>query len=197
MKNKITLKELAKLLNVSVSTVSKALHDSAEISPKTAERVKELAKLHNYRPNPVAVNLKSSKSGTIGVIIPNISNTFFANVLLGIEARAQKSGLQVITYISNEKLEREQQIAEMLTSGFVDGVLIAISEETQRKKEYDHLFNLVDYDIPVVLYDRINIDLPVDKIGVDDEQSLEVTLVTDKRCQKDRGGQFHTSSWRW
>jgi len=173
MKNKITLKELAKLLNVSVSTVSKALHDSPEISPKTAERVKELAKLHNYRPNPVAVNLKSSKSGTIGVIIPNISNTFFANVLLGIEARAQKSGLQVITYISNEKLEREQQIAEMLTSGFVDGVLIAISEETQRKKEYDHLFNLVDYDIPVVLYDRINLDLQVDKIGIDDEYSLE------------------------
>jgi len=173
MKNKITLKELAKLLNVSVSTVSKALHDSPEISPKTVERVKELAKLHNYRPNPVAVNLKSSKSGTIGVIIPNISNTFFANVLSGIEATAQKSGLQVITYISNESLEREQQIAEMLTSGFVDGVLIAISEETQRKKEYDHLFNLVDYDIPVVLYDRVNIDLPVDKIGIDDEHSFE------------------------
>ena len=79
----------------------------------------------------------------------------------------------MITYISNEKLEREQQIAEMLTSGFVDGVLIAISEETQRKKEYDHLFNLVDYDIPVVLYDRINLDLQVDKIGIDDEYSLE------------------------
>jgi LacI family transcriptional regulator len=173
MKNKITLKELSKLLNVSVSTVSKALHDSAEISPKTVERVKELAKLHNYRPNPVAVNLKSSKSGTIGVIIPNIANTFFANVLSGIEARAQKAGLQVITYISNESLEREQQIAEMLTSGFVDGVLIAISEETQRKKEYEHLFNLVDYDIPVVLYDRVNLDLPVDKIGIDDEHSFE------------------------
>jgi len=173
MKNKITLKELAKLLNVSVSTVSKALHDSPEISPKTVERVKELAKLHNYRPNPVAVNLKSSKSGTIGVIIPSISNTFFANVLSGIEATAQKAGLQVITYISNESLEREQQIAEMLTSGFVDGVLIAISEETQRKKEYAHLFNLVDYDIPVVLYDRVNLDLPVDKIGIDDEHSFE------------------------
>ncbi|MGB8374184.1 MAG: LacI family DNA-binding transcriptional regulator, partial [Salegentibacter sp.] len=78
MKNKITLKELARLLHVSVSTVSKALHDSPEISPKTIERVKELAALHNYRPNPVAVNLKSSKSGTIGVIVPNIENSFFA-----------------------------------------------------------------------------------------------------------------------
>lgn len=173
MKNKITLKELAKLLNVSVSTVSKALHDSAEISPKTIERVKELAKLHNYRPNPVAVNLKSSKSGTIGVIIPNIANSFFAKVLSGIEAEAQKLGLQVITYISNESWEREKQITEMLISGYVDGVLIAISEETQRKKEYDHLFNLVDYGIPVVLYDRTNLDIPGDKIGADDENTFE------------------------
>ncbi|MCM8570514.1 LacI family transcriptional regulator [Gramella jeungdoensis] len=172
MKSKITLKELAKLLNVSVSTVSKALNDSPEISPKTAERVKELARLHNYKPNPVAVNLKKSKTGTIGVVIPNISNSFFARVLSGMEAEAQKHDQQVITYISNESLEREKQICDMLTSGFVDGVLIAVSEETQKKQEYDHLFSLVDYDIPVVVYDRINIDLPADKIGVDDENSF-------------------------
>ncbi|MDT0645928.1 LacI family DNA-binding transcriptional regulator [Zunongwangia sp. F260] len=173
MKNKITLKELAKLLNVSISTVSKALNDSSEISPKTVERVKELAALHKYRPNPVAVNLKSSKSGTIGVVIPNISNTYFAQVLLGIEAKAQKEGLQVITYISNESFEREKQIADMLTSGFVDGVLIAISEATHRARNYDHIFNILEYEIPVVLYDRTNIDIPVDKIGIDDEKSFE------------------------
>ncbi|APG59261.1 LacI family DNA-binding transcriptional regulator [Christiangramia salexigens] len=172
MKSKITLKELAKLLNVSISTVSKALHDSPEISPKTAERVKELANLHNYKPNPVAVNLKKSKTGTIGVVIPNISNSFFAKVLSGMEAEAQEHNLQVITYISNESLDREKQICDLLTSGFVDGILIAVSEETQRKKDYDHLFALVDYDIPVVMYDRINIDLPADKVGVDDEQSF-------------------------
>ncbi|MCB7480638.1 LacI family DNA-binding transcriptional regulator [Christiangramia sediminis] len=172
MKSKITLKELAKLLNVSVSTVSKALHDSPEISPKTAERVKELATLHNYRPNPVAVNLKKSKTETIGVVIPNISNSFFARVLSGMEAEAQKHGQQVITYISNESIEREKQICDMLTSGFVDGVLIAVSEETQKKQEYDHLFALLDYDIPVVIYDRINLGLPADKVGVDDEKSF-------------------------
>ncbi len=172
MKSKITLKELAKLLNVSVSTVSKALNDSPEISPKTAERVKELAALHKYKPNPVAVNLKKSKTGTIGVVIPNISNSFFARVLSGMEAEAQKHDLQVITYISNESLAREQQICDLLTSGFVDGVLIAVSEETQKKQAYDHLFSLVDYDIPVVLYDRINVSLPADKVGVDDETSF-------------------------
>ncbi|MEG9326612.1 LacI family DNA-binding transcriptional regulator [Salinimicrobium catena] len=170
MKNRITLKELAKLLNVSVSTVSKALNDSPEISPKTIQRVKELAALHKYRPNPTAVNLKSSKSGTIGVIIPNISNAFFANVLSGIEAQAQKEGLQVITYISNESWEEEKKIVEMLATGFVDGVLIAIAEETQRKKEFGHIQNLIDYDIPVVLYDRIDFDMTVDKIGVDDRK---------------------------
>ena len=170
MKNRITLKELAKLLNVSVSTVSKALNDSPEISPKTIQRVKELAALHKYRPNPTAVNLKSSKSGTIGVIIPNISNTFFANVLSGIEAQAQKGGLQVITYISNESWVEEKNIAEMLSTGFVDGVLIAIAEETQRKKDFTHIQNLVDYDIPVVLYDRIDFDITVDKVGIDDRK---------------------------
>ena len=170
MKSRITLKELAKLLNVSISTVSKALNDSPEISPKTIERVKELAALHKYRPNPTAVNLKSSKSGTIGVIIPNISNSFFANVLSGIEAQAQEEGLQVITYISNESLEREKQISELLTSGYVDGVLIAIAEETQRKKDFEHILNIIHYNIPVVLYDRIDFDMPVDKVGIDDEK---------------------------
>jgi LacI family transcriptional regulator len=170
MKSRITLKELAKLLNVSVSTVSKALNDSPEISPRTIVRVKELAALHKYRPNPTAVNLKNSKSGTVGVIVPNIANSFFAKVLSGIEDRAQKEGLQVITYISNESLDREQQIAELLTSGYVDGVLIAIAEETQRKKDFEHIENIINYEIPVVLYDRINFEMPVDKVGIDDQK---------------------------
>lgn len=170
MKSRITLKELAKLLNVSVSTVSKALNDSPEISAKTIQRVKELAALHKYRPNPTAVNLKSSKSGTIGVIVPNISNAFFANVLSGIEAQAQKEGLQVITYISNESWEEEKKITEMLATGFVDGVLLAVAEETQRKRDFTHIENLLDYDIPVVLYDRIDLEMPLDKVGIDDQK---------------------------
>lgn len=186
MRNKITLKELSKLLNVSVSTVSKALNDSPEISQKTIERVKELARLHNYRPNPTAVNLKSSKSGTIAVIVPNISNAFFAKVLSGIEEEAQRKGLQVITYISDESYKREKQIVEMITYGFVDGVLIAPSEETQKMKEYEHLKELLEYELPVVLYDRTNFDLAVDKVGVDDEGSFydAVELFSDNGLKK-------------
>lgn len=172
MRNKVTLKELAKLLNVSVSTVSKALNDSPEISEKTIHRVKELALLHNYRPNPTAVNLKSSKSGTIAVIVPNISNSFFAKVLSGIEEEAQSKGLQVITYISNESYKKEKQICDMVSSGFVDGVLIAPSEEAQKQKQFDHYRELLEYEIPVVFYDRINVDIPADKVGVDDQESI-------------------------
>ena len=172
MKSKVTLKELSKLLNVSVSTVSKALNDSPEISPKTIERVKELAALRKYKPNPTAVNLKSSKSGTIAVIVPNISNAFFAKVMSGIEEAAREKGLQVITYISNESHEREKQIVDMVAGGYVDGILIAPAEETLKEKDFRHLNELLEYELPVVLYDRVNIELPVDKIGVDDKESI-------------------------
>jgi len=153
MRSKITLKELARILNVSVSTVSKSLNDSSEISPKTIQRVKELAQLHNYRPNPTAVNLKSNRSGNIAVIVPNISNTFFAKVLGGVETAARKKGFQVITYISNESLKLEQQIVELISNGIVDGLLISVSEETQHQQDYDHLHRLLEYEIPVVLFD--------------------------------------------
>ncbi|HET7360734.1 MAG TPA: LacI family DNA-binding transcriptional regulator [Salinimicrobium sp.] len=168
----MTLKELAKLLNVSVSTVSKSLNNSPEISEKTIARVKELAELHHYMPNPTAVNLKNSKSGTIAVVVPNITNPFFAKVLSGIEKEAQKKGLQVITYISDESYKREKQIVEMISYGYVDGVLISPSEETQKMKEYSHFRELLEYGMPMVLYDRINVDVEVDKIGVDDRRSI-------------------------
>lgn len=172
MKSKITLKELAKLLNVSVSTVSKSLNDSPEISPKTVQRVKELAQLHNYRPNPTAVNLKRNRTGNIAVIVPNISNTFFAKVLGGVETEARKQGFQVITYISNESLNLEQQITELISNGIVDGLLISVSEETQKLKDYNHIHKLLEYEIPVVLFDRINVDVELDRVGVNDKGSI-------------------------
>ncbi len=172
MRSKITLKELAKLLSVSISTVSKALNDSSEISPKTINRVKELAKLHNYRPNPTAVNLKRNRTGNIAVIVPNISNIFFAKVMGGIEIEARKQGYQVITYISNESLKLEQQIAELISNGLVDGLLISVSEETQKLQDFKHLYQLVEYEIPVVLFDRINVEMEVDKVGVNDLASI-------------------------
>lgn len=172
MRSKITLKELAKLLNVSVSTVSKSLNGSPEISPKTVKRVKELADLHNYRPNPTAVNLKRNRTQNIAVIVPNISNTFFAKVLGGVENEARKQGFQVITYISNESFSLEQQIIELISNGIVDGLLISVSEETQQMRNYDHLQQLLDYEIPVVLFDRIGVEMEIDRVGVNDKGSI-------------------------
>jgi LacI family transcriptional regulator len=172
MRSNITLKELAKLLNVSISTVSKSLNGSPEISENTVKRVKELAELHNYRPNLTAVNLKRRSTGNIAVIVPNISNTFFAKVLGGIETEARKLGYQVITYISNESLTLEQQLFDIISNGLVDGLLISVSSETQKTKNYDHIYRLTEYEIPVVLFDRINVDLNLDKVGVDDMYSI-------------------------
>jgi len=172
MRSKITLKELAKLLNVSVSTVSKSLNGSPEISENTVKRVKELAELHNYSPNLTALNLKRKSTGNIAVIVPNISNTFFAKVLGGIENEARKLGYQVITYISNESLHLEKQLLELISNGLVDGLLISVSSETQKTKNYDHIYRLMEYEIPVVLFDRINVKIDLDKVGVNDEQSI-------------------------
>ncbi len=172
MRSKITLKELAKLLNVSVSTVSKSLNGSPEISENTVKRVKELAELHNYSPNLTAVNLKRKSTGNIAVIVPNISNTFFAKVLGGIENEARKNGYQLITYISNESLTVEKQIMDLISNGLADGVLMSVSAETQTTHNYDHIYRFTEYEIPVVLFDRINIDVRLDKVGVDDMQSI-------------------------
>ena len=172
MRSKITLKELAKLLNVSVSTVSKSLNGSPEISENTVKRVKELAELHNYSPNLTAVNLKRKSTGNIAVIVPNISNTFFAKVLGGIENEARKNGYQLITYISNESLIVEKQIMDLISNGLADGVLMSVSSETQTTKNYEHIYRFTEYEIPVVLFDRINVDINLDKVGVDDMQSI-------------------------
>lgn len=172
MKSKITLKELAKILNVSISTVSKSLNGSPEISDHTVKRVKEIAELHNYSPNPTAVNLKKKSTGNIAIIVPNISNTFFAKVVGGIEQEARKHGYRIITYISNETLTIENQIMELISNGLADGVLISISAETQTTQNYTHINQFHEYGIPVVLFDRINVQLDLDKVGVNDMQSI-------------------------
>ena len=120
MKSKATLKQIANELHVSVSTVSKALNDSPEISQQTKTKIQEYAKLKNYKPNVIGLNLKNRKTKTIGVIIPNILNPFFAKVFTGIEKVAEAKGYNVITCISNESLEKEINTLEVLNNGTID-----------------------------------------------------------------------------
>jgi len=162
----VTLKKLAKELNISVSTVSKALNDSYEISENTIARVKKLADFYNYRPNKTALSLKSNKTNTIGVIIPNILNRFLAKVLYGIEREANKNGYDIITCISNESLDKEKQSMQLLANGSVDGYIIAVSEETQQKKEYNHFNDILNQGYPIVMFDRIIKDILCDKVTI-------------------------------
>jgi LacI family transcriptional regulator len=171
MKDKSTLKQIAKELNVSVSTVSKALNDSPEISEQTKVRIKEYAKLKNYKPNVIGLNLKNRKTKTIGVIIPNILNSFFAKVFSGIEKVADEKGYNVITCISNESLEKEINTLEMLSNGTIDGFILSVSEEAQKLHDYNHFKEIISEGTPIVMFDRIADGIDCDKVVVDDFDS--------------------------
>ncbi|HLN94425.1 MAG TPA: LacI family DNA-binding transcriptional regulator, partial [Flavobacterium sp.] len=151
MKSKATLKQIAKELHVSVSTVSKALNDSPEISEPTKIRIQEFAKLKNYKPNVIGLNLKNRKTKTIGVIIPNILNPFFAKVFKGIEMKADEKGYNLITCISNESLEKELHALDMLSNGTADGFILSVSEEAQKQNEFQHFIDVINDGTPIVM----------------------------------------------
>ena len=159
------------MLDVSISTVSKALNDSHEISPATKERIREAAKLYNYQPNRIAVNLKSGKANTIGVVIPSIQNFFMTQVLRGIESVIAETPYNIIISITNESYEKEAQIVNTLTQGFVDGIIVTVSEETFIKKAYDH-FRSFDNRKALLMFDRVVGDVVCDKVLVDDEDAV-------------------------
>lgn len=174
MKPKITLKQIAKDLGLSVSTVSKALSDSHEIGTVTKNRVQEYAKLQNYKPNTMAKNLKNQRTNTIGVIIPNILNPFFAKVFSGIEKAANAKGYNVITYISNESHAKEKQAMDLLSNGTVDGFILSVAEESQTKNVSSHFKEILREGMPIVMFDRTMEDISCDKVIVDDfESSIE------------------------
>ncbi|MGE5943303.1 MAG: LacI family DNA-binding transcriptional regulator [Flavobacteriales bacterium] len=164
----VTLKQLAKELNVSISTVSKALNNSEEIGEDTIKRVKELAELYNYKPNKVALSLKQNKTKTIGVIIPDILNHFLAKVLFGIEREAGLHGYNIITCISNESLQKEKEGLQLLANGSVDGFILCVSQETQVKNEVAHFKKAIGQGLPIVMFDRVAHDVLCDKVIVDD-----------------------------
>lgn len=174
MKPKITLKLIAKDLGLSVSTVSKALSDSHEIGDVTKIRVQEYAKLQNYKPNTMAKNLKNQRTNTIGVIIPNILNPFFAKVFSGIEKAANAKGYNVITYISNESHKKEKQAMDLLSNGTVDGFILSVAQETQTLHDTSHFKEILREGMPIVMFDRTMDDVSCDKVVVDDfESSME------------------------
>ena len=159
-----TIKDIAKALGLSTSTVSRALRDSYEISEETKKLVLECAEKLNYRPNPIALSLKERRSRSIGVVVCEIANNFFSQIINGIESVAYERGYNVIIAQSHESYEREIMDLQFLASRSVDGLLISVSTETN---DTAHLKSLHDRGLPIVFFDRILEGLETHSVGVD------------------------------
>jgi LacI family transcriptional regulator len=164
----MTLKQIATELNLSFSTVSKALRDSHEISELTKKLVLAKAKELNYQVNPFASSLRKQKSKTIAVVIPEVVNDFFGPVINGIESIAQEKGYHVLIYLTHEDMKKEVAITKILQNGRVDGVLISISEQTS---DAMHLQELEEKEIPLVFFDRVVEHMDSPKVTTDDYNS--------------------------
>lgn len=171
MSKRITIKQIALALQVSISTVSKALNDSYEISDDTKKRIQDYAKLHKYKPNTLALSLQNKKTKTIGIILPNILNYYFARVLRGIEKVTTEKGYNIITCITNESFKKEVDTMEMLSNGTIDGFIACISEETLRIGNFEHFNMILEEGTPIVLYDRVHADINCDKVVTDNVKS--------------------------
>lgn len=161
----ITIKDMAKLLGLSKSTVSRALKDHPDISKETKEMVKRIAGDLSYMPNVVASSLRLKKSKTIGAIFPEISYFFFPSVIHGIEEVAHQMGYNLLIVQSNESYEREVENLNILMSNKVDGILLSVSKNT---RNFDHFRHIMGMNLPLVFFDRIVKDLPADNVLVDD-----------------------------
>lgn len=164
-KPQITIKDIARALGVSPSTVSRALKDNPDISKETRDTIHKYAREHNYKPNALALNLRTSKSNTIGVIVPQLVHHFFSCVLSGIEEIAAKAGYNILVAQSNEKYEQEVKIVHSFLGARVCGVITSLAKDTT---QYDHYQELLNNDIPIVFYDRICTGINTERVVVDD-----------------------------
>ena len=159
-----TIKDIAKALGLSTSTVSRALRDSYQISPETKKLVLDFAAKNHYSPNPIALSLKEGRSHSIGVIVCEVANSFFSQVINGIESIAYDNGYNVIIAQTHESYDRELLNLRYLASRSIDGLLISVSTET---KDFTHLTNFEEKGFPIVFFDRLSNDFHSHKVAVD------------------------------
>ncbi|MFB9055525.1 LacI family DNA-binding transcriptional regulator [Mariniflexile ostreae] len=185
MKRKITLKQIARELDVSISTVSKALSNSKEIGEDTKQKIQAFAKLYHYKPNNIALSLKNRKTKTIGILIPEIVHHFFSTVISGIERIANRRGYNVIVGLSNESFTKEILNMEMLANGSIDGFILSISKETLLKQDYHHFNATINQGIPIVMFDRVANEVDCDKVIVDDFNGAikAVKKLIENKCE--------------
>ncbi|HEY4206329.1 MAG TPA: LacI family DNA-binding transcriptional regulator [Puia sp.] len=164
----VTIRILARELQLSAATVSKALADSHEISSSTKKRVLEMAAALNYTPNPYASSLRRKKSKTIAVVLPEVADSFFSQAIDGIEAIAQDKGYHVLVCLTHERALKERSILHEMLGGRADGILISVCSETT---DSSSILELQEKGVPVVFFDRICEDLNASKVVTDDRNS--------------------------
>jgi LacI family transcriptional regulator len=179
----VTIKDIARELGISPSTVSRALKDHPDISTETKKAVNELADKLNYQPNTVALNLRQKKTNTIGVIIPEIVHFFFSTVISGIEDVAYQGGYNVILAQSNESYQREVTDMKALFNSRVDGMLLSLSRETVN---YDHIESIISKGVPIVFYDRMYKNPNTSNVIVDDYLGAKeaVSHLIEQGCKR-------------
>jgi DNA-binding LacI/PurR family transcriptional regulator len=179
----ITIKDIARELGISPSTVSRALKDHPDISKATRDAVNELAERWNYRPNPIALSLKSGSSKTVGVIIPDVVHYFFSTVISGIEDVLYQRDYNMILCHSNELWEQEVKNIRTLLSSRVDGILASVSKTTT---SFDHYRSIIEKNIPLVFFDRVAEELDTDTVVIDDESGAYKATIHLLRTGKKR-----------
>ncbi|MEZ5070096.1 MAG: LacI family DNA-binding transcriptional regulator [Bacteroidales bacterium] len=163
--SQVTIKDIARELGVSPSTVSRALKDHPDISPDTKAQVRDLVERLKYKPNAVALSLRSKKSHTIAVVVPEIVHYFFSSVISGIEDVALANGYNVMLFQSNESYEREVDIIRSLASVQADGLLVSLAKTSPK---FTHLKEVMNEGLPLVFFDRACEEIEADKVVVDD-----------------------------
>ncbi|RAJ11437.1 LacI family DNA-binding transcriptional regulator [Arenibacter echinorum] len=194
-KGRVTIKDIARELNIAPSTVSRALNDHPALKKETKDAVKALAEALDYQPNLLALNLLQKKSNTIGVIVPEITGHFFSAIITGIQDVIVDSEYNIMICLSNESYEEELTIVKRLSKIQIDGVLVAPSSET---KNFDHFRRLQKSGIPVVVFDRDCPGLEADKVLVDDYfgafQAVEYLIGTGCKNIAHLGGPLNLST---
>jgi len=179
----ITLKQIAEKLGISITTVSKALKNYSDVSPKTKKAVLELAESLSYEPNSFAVNLRTKESKTIGLIIPEVVHHFFSSVINGIIDQAEKSGYLVIILQSNESLELEKKQVQLLMNKRVDGIILSLSNESN---DDEHIKDIIRKEVPFVMFDKISKLISCSKVIINDQKAASdaVEHLISKGCKK-------------
>ncbi|MEI9912156.1 MAG: LacI family DNA-binding transcriptional regulator [Bacteroidota bacterium] len=165
MRNKTTIADIAKELNTTAATVSRALSNHPRISEETKRSVHQTASRLNYKRNSIASSLRSGKSHLIGVIIPSAEINFFGSVVHGIESIANTQGYNVLLYQSNESREFEEKGLETFISARVDGILVSIAKGSH---DFSHFREIKNRGVPIVFFDRTNDNLGIDSVIIDD-----------------------------